>query len=148
MTIRAALDSNILVYAALEPASDKGLRSAETIRRASGRGVIAAQVLLEFVAVVRRRAPALTAQAISQANAWGAVFEIAPTTNLIAATALTMVRDHNFQVWDAVIWSASREAGAKLFLSENLQNGLILDGMRVVNPFMLSDTDLVALSIA
>ena len=148
MTTRGALDSNILVYAALEPGSDKGVRAAEAIQRASARGILAAQALLEFVAVVRRRAPGLTAQAIAQANAWAAVFEVAPTSNLVAASALAMVRDHQFQVWDAVIWSASREAGATLFLSEDLQDGLALDGMRVVNPFASRDADLAALLTA
>lgn len=144
MTFRAALDSNLLVYAALEPASDKGIRAAETIARASTRGVIAAQALLEFVSVIRRRAPKFTAQAIAQVEAWSDVFEVAPTTNRIAAKALTMVRDHHFQVWDAVILSASRDAGAALFFSEDLQNGLVFDGMRVLNPFALSPDELAA----
>ncbi|KAF0174903.1 MAG: PilT protein domain-containing protein [Alphaproteobacteria bacterium] len=143
--MRVALDSNVLVYAALEPVSAKGARAAEAIRRASGRGVLAAQTLLEFVAVVRRRAPHLTGQAIAQVEAWSAVFEVAPTTNLIAAKALTMVRVHQFQVWDAVIWSTSRDAGATLFLSEDLQDGLVLDDMRVVNPFALSEAGIQAL---
>jgi predicted nucleic acid-binding protein len=142
---RAALDSNILIYAALEPSSAKGLRAAETVQRASGRGILAAQALLEFVAVVRRRAPALTAQAIGQVEAWSTVFEVAPTNNLIASKALTMVRDHQFQVWDAVIWCASREAGATVFLSEDLQDGIIFSGMQVVNPFHRNETDLAEL---
>ncbi len=148
MTTRAALDSNILVYAALEPASEKGIRAADAIQRTSSRGILAAQVLLEFVAVVRRRAPELTAQAIAQASAWSAVFEVAPTSNLVAASALAMVRNHQFQVWDAMIWSASREAGATLFLSDDLQDGLVLDGMRMVNPFAVSEADLAALLTA
>ena len=145
MSVRTALDSNILIYAALEPGSDKGLRAAEGIRLATDRGVIAAQALLEFVAVVRRRAPSLTAQAIAQVEAWSAVFEVAPTTNLVTAAALTIVQDHQFQVWDAVIWSAARAVGATLFISEDLKDGLVLDGMRAVNPFAMSETDFAAL---
>ena len=145
MTRRIALDSNILVYAALEPASDKGVRAAQAIHHASSRGILAAQVLLEFVAVIRRRSPELTTQAIAQANAWAAVFEVAPTSNLVTSRALALVRDHQFQVWDAVIWAASREAGATLFLSEDLQDGMTLDGMRAVNPFLGPEVDLAAL---
>jgi len=145
VTVRAALDSNILIYAALEPGSNKGLRAVDIIKRATGRGVIAAQALLEFVAVIRRRTPQLTAQAIAQVDAWSAVFEIAPTTNLVTGAALTIVRDHQFQVWDAVIWSAARAAGATLIVSEDLQDGLVLDGMRVVNPFIMGEKDFAAL---
>jgi predicted nucleic acid-binding protein len=42
---RVALDSNILMYAELEPESEKGSRSIELILRSARDGVIAAQVL-------------------------------------------------------------------------------------------------------
>jgi predicted nucleic acid-binding protein len=53
-----ALDSNILIYAELEPESDKGTRSAELILRAARDGVIPAQVLGEYLRFVQRRVPA------------------------------------------------------------------------------------------
>jgi predicted nucleic acid-binding protein len=145
LTVRATLDSNILIYAELEPETPKGIRAQRVIEGSAPRGVIAAQALLEFVAVVRRRRIASLPSAVSKVEAWSAVFEVAATTNLVAAKALTLVREHQFQVWDAVIWSASREAGATLFLSEDLQDGLLLDGMRVVNPFVMNDADLASL---
>lgn len=81
---RATVDSNILIYAALEPGSDKGKRAAQIIRRATPRGILATQALLEFVAVVRRRTPDLMVQAIVQAEAWASVFETAATTATVA----------------------------------------------------------------
>jgi predicted nucleic acid-binding protein len=77
-------------------------------------------------------------------EAWSQVFETAPTTSLIMADALGLVNSHQFQVWDAVIWSAARAAGATVFLSEDLQDGMSLDGMRVVNPFLRSEAELSA----
>jgi predicted nucleic acid-binding protein len=145
MPIRTTLDSNVLVYAALEPGSAKGMLAANLIRLATPNGVLAVQALLEFVAVVRRRAPNLTAKAVQQADAWAQVFETAPTTPLIMADALRLVNAHQFQVGDAVIWSAAGAAGATVFLSEDLQDGMNLDGMRVVNPFSRSETELAAL---
>lgn len=145
MTKRAALDSNVLIYAELEPETPKGIRSQHVIEMAAPRGVIAAQVMLEFVAVVRRRRPESLASALAKVDALSKVFEVAPTNPLVAGKALAMVRDHQFQVWDAVIWSASREAGATLLFSEDLQDGLALNGMKAVNPFSLSQADLAAL---
>ena len=55
---RVALDSNILIYAELEPESEKGTRSAGLILRAARDGVIPAQVLGEYLRFVQRRAPA------------------------------------------------------------------------------------------
>ena len=135
MPVRCALDSNILIYAALEPGSEKGQRAAEVIRLAAPSGVLAVQALLEFVAVVRRRAPELTAKAIQQADAWAAVFEIAPTDAAVMTSAARLVASHRFQVWDAVIWSAAEAAGATVLITEDLHDGLQLGTMSALNPF-------------
>ena len=139
-----SLDSNVLVYAALEQNSNKGVRARELINSAIPMGVLAMQALLEFVAVIRRRAPALTPKAIAQAEAWAEVFEVAPTTPEVAKAAYVLVERHKFQVWDAVIWSAARMAGARVFFSEDLHNGMLLDGVRVLDPFAASEMELRA----
>jgi predicted nucleic acid-binding protein len=135
VTVRAALDSNILVYAELEPESDKGRLARRIIEWTAPRGVLAAQALLEFLAVVRRRRPDSLAGAMAKAQIWSTVFEIAPTTDSVVTAASALVRNHHFQVWDAVIWSAAEVAGARLFLSEDLHDGLQLGAMRAINPF-------------
>jgi predicted nucleic acid-binding protein len=145
MPVRATLDSNILVYAELEPKQRKGIAAQRVIELAAANGVIANQALLEFVAVVRRRLPTSLPSAIAKVEAWSQVFETAPTTSLIMADALRLVNAHQFQVCDAVIWSAARAAGATLFLSEDLPDGMSLEGMRVVNPFLRSEAELRAL---
>ena len=142
---RFALDSNVLVYAELEPKTDKGVRAQRLIGDSSSHDIIAVQALLEFIAVVKRRRPESLPSALEKVAAFTSVFEIAPTTPEIAARAFALVRDHQFQVWDAVIWAAARTAGATVFLSEDLQDGFTLGGMRVVNPFALSEAELEAL---
>jgi predicted nucleic acid-binding protein len=139
---RVALDSNILIYAELEPESDKGALAQRLISQTAPRGVLAVQSLLEFVAVVRRKRPESLPSAIVKVSAWAAVFETAPTSSLVADKAMKLVRNHNFQVWDAVIWSAVSSAGADVFLSEDLQNGLRLDGMQALNPFATPASEL------
>ncbi|MGD9966161.1 MAG: PIN domain-containing protein [Hyphomonadaceae bacterium] len=145
MNVPVSLDSNILVYAALEAGSEKGKQAARTIELAAPRCILTVQALLEFLAVVRRREPTLTSLAVDQVVAWAGALETAPTTDAIMSSALVLVRDHKFQVWDAVIWSAARAAGATVLFSEDMQHGFALDGMRAVNPFALSETELQAL---
>ena len=70
------------------------------------------------------------------------VLEEKPISAPVLKAASALVRVHHFQVWDAVIWSAARLAGATLFLSEDLHDGLRLDGLTAINPF---DHDPVAL---
>lgn len=133
---RVTLDSNILVYAALEPQTEKGTMSARLIEGATPRGVLAVQALGEFVNVVRRRTPDLLARALEQVEALAATYVVAPTDGHVVGAAGALVLRHRLPFWDAVIWTAARSAGAGVFLSEDLQDGLAIDGMRVINPFL------------
>jgi len=132
---RVTLDSNILVYAALEPQTEKGKLAAWIIEAAAARGVLAAQALGEFIAVVRRRTPDLLGRAVEQVDALIGLYEVAPTDSRVVRAAGMLALRHRLQFWDAVIWTAAREAGASVLLSEDLQDGLAIEGMRVINPF-------------
>jgi predicted nucleic acid-binding protein len=132
---RVALDSNLLVYAELEPESDKGRRAADLIVRVAPDGVIAAQVLGEFLRVVQRKAPTALPEAIRQAGLYRATFLVPATTdhNIVEAAELALVR--RLQLWDSVICVVASRSGAKLLLSEDLQDGGMIGDVRVINPF-------------
>jgi predicted nucleic acid-binding protein len=140
--IRAAIDSNILVYAELEPETDKGQRARQVIASFAPRGILAVQTVLEFVAVIRRKRPASLKSALDKARAWSEVFELAPTSQRTAASALQLIEAHQFQIWDAVIWSAVSDAGARIFFTEDLQDGFARDGMRAINPYSMDEIQL------
>jgi predicted nucleic acid-binding protein len=132
---RVALDSSILVYAELEPETDKGQRAADLITRAARDGVIPVQALGEFLRVVQRRAPAAFADAVRQAEIYRAVFLTPPTTDDVMAAAAELAAAHGLRMWDAVICAAAERGGARAVLTEDLQDGRILQGMRLINPF-------------
>ena len=50
-------------------------------------------------------------------------------------SAADLATDHHLRIWDAVILSASAEAGCRLLLSEDLQEGFTWRGVTVTNPF-------------
>ena len=54
---RVALDSNILIYAELEPDSEKGARAIDLVLRSARNGVIPLQVLGEYLRFIQRRVP-------------------------------------------------------------------------------------------
>ena len=78
---RVALDSNILIYAELEPDSDKGARAADLILRAARDGVVPVQVLGEYLRFVQRRLPAAFAESVRQASTYRTLFLTPPTTS-------------------------------------------------------------------
>ncbi len=132
---RVALDSNILIYAELEPDSTKGKRAAELILRAALDGVIPVQVLGEYLRFVQRRMPARFEEAARQVSLYQAAFLTPPTTDAVIAKALAWARDHRLQLWDCVVCAAAVDAGAKVLLTEDMQDGRTLDGLRLINPF-------------
>ena len=132
---RVAIDSNILIYAELEPDSEKGIRSSDLILRAARNGVISAQVLGEFLRFVQRRVPASFEDAIQQTLLYQAIFLTPSTTNAIINKASELARAHRMQLWDCVVCAASAQAGAKVLFTEDMQDGRIIDGLRLMNPF-------------
>ncbi len=137
--IRVALDSNILIYAEIEPDSAKGMRSADLVLRAARDGVMPAQVLGEFLRFVQRRFPASFEDAIRQAQLYQSVFITPPTTDAIINKASEWARAFRLQLWDCVVCSASAEARAKVLLTEDMQDGRIPDGLRLINPFVAAN---------
>jgi predicted nucleic acid-binding protein len=140
---RVALDSNILIYAELEPESEKGIRSADLILRAARDGVIPAQVLGEYLRFIQRRAPAAFEEAIRQASIYQAAFLTPPTTDAIINKASELARAHHLQLWDGVVCAASIDAGAKVLMTEDMQDGRIVDGLRLINPFTAANAEAI-----
>jgi predicted nucleic acid-binding protein len=132
---RVALDTNILIYAELEPDSDKGQRAADLILRVSNDGVIPVQALGEYLHFIRRRAPSALGEAMKQTTIYCATFLAPATTGEIISAAAELAREHHMQLWDAVVCATSAAAGAKVLLSEDMQDGRVLNGLRIINPF-------------
>ncbi len=132
---RVALDSNILIYAELEPETAKGRMAADLIARAARDGVIPVQVLGEFLRFSQRRAPHTLPEAVRQSERYRATFVTPATTEAVLETAAATASIHGVQFWDAVICAAAQAAGAQALLTEDMQDGRILDGLRLINPF-------------
>src|SRR5438445_13497451 len=100
---RVALDSNILIYAELEPDSEKGARATDVILRSARDGVIAVQVLGEYLRFVQRRMPSVFDEAVRQASIYEATFLTPPTTIAVIETASGLARANRMQFWDCVV---------------------------------------------
>ena len=130
----AFLDSDILVYAALQP--DWRSETAREVLAAGG--VISVQVLNEFANVagrkLRRPWPEMIRQALADLR-----LLCPPPLPLTAATheaALAMAVRHGFSFYDALIVALALEAGCTTLLSEDMRDNLVI-GERLTprNPF-------------
>ena len=61
---------------------------------------------------------------------------------MIAATDLAAL--HQISIWDSVILAAAADAGCRLLLSEDMQDGFTWNGVTIANPFASSLHPLLA----
>ena len=61
---------------------------------------------------------------------------------MIAATDLAA--QHHLGIWDSVILASAADAGCRLLLSEDMQDGFTWNGVTVANPFAPSLHPLLA----
>jgi len=134
--VRFSIDSNILVYAFIRDDPRKHKIAAEIMVRAMTLDcVLAAQTVAEFLNVIRRKQPQLFEHARAQAKRWHVTLELLDTSGDHILKAADFAARHKLQLWDSIIWQVVRSAHAVLFLTEDLQDHLAIDGMRVLNPF-------------
>ena len=134
--MKVALDTNVLVYA--EGVDDVERRdiALDLVRRLPQEAaVIPVQVLGELFNVLVRKGGRSRAAARDALLGWRDTFATTETTPQVMLTAADLATDHRFGIWDAVILAAVSQAGCRLLLSEDLQDGFTWGGITVVNPF-------------
>ncbi|WP_037087721.1 PIN domain-containing protein [Neorhizobium vignae] len=131
-TVANFLDTNILVYA-----FTKDTRAATAQQLVGSPFVLSTQGLNEFANVARKklRHPLeLIEEAIEAISklAW----MIVPMDQQMTMTALKLVGRYNFAFYDALMVAAALKADCTRYYSEDLQDGLVVEGkLTVINPF-------------
>ena len=133
------LDSNIFVYLFDEAAHEK--RSiAEAITRTAleaRTGCISFQVVQETLNVLTRKltVPATTADAQSFLHQMlMPLWRVMPSQMLYSA-AIALQKRLRLSFYDSLIVAAALEAGCKRLLTEDMQDGQRIEGLRIENPF-------------
>lgn len=134
--MKVALDTNFLVYAEGMNDAEKRDIALDIIRCLPQEAVtVPVQVLGELFHVLVRKAGRSPSDARSALMGWKDSFDTAATTPESMMAATDLATDHRLGIWDAVILSAASNAGCRLLLSEDLQDGFTWGGVTVVNPF-------------
>ena len=129
-------DTNILVHA---------VDGAETVKRPVALGLLqraiadktltlSAQVLQEFYSVAVRKRLVQEEDAAALLQLW-AEHEVVATTAQLVLRAVELQRRLQISVWDALIVQAALEAGCETLYSEDLQHGMHIGELEIVNPF-------------
>jgi predicted nucleic acid-binding protein len=68
---------------------------------------------------------------------WSALWERAtPLTQETHAAALAISKRYGFRIYDSLIVASAINAGCSTLLTEDLQHGQVIDGLRIENPFL------------
>jgi predicted nucleic acid-binding protein len=135
--MRAALDTNLLVYAEgfgdvqrvsatralLEQLSDADL-------------VVPLQCLGELFRVLTGKAGRSPDQARDAVLGWMDAFPLLESTATAWQGAMDLCVAHQLGSWDALVLNVAAEGGARLLLTEDFHAGFCWRGVRVVNPLL------------
>jgi len=137
MNDRTFVDTNVLIYAHDVDAKAKH-QAAQTVLRelwSERTGVVSPQVLQEFYVNVTRKIP----RPISKESARLVVNNYAvwciDITPAEIATAFHVEDASQIGFWDALIVASALKSGAARILSEDLNAGQTIVGIRIENPF-------------
>lgn len=83
-------------------------------------------------------------EAFERARSYVDLFETPTTAFIDMQQATDWSRAFEMQVFDALIAAVAARAGATMLLSEDMQDGLELDGIMIINPFAAANETLLA----
>lgn len=134
---RTFLDSNILLYA--EDAKDERKRDLALAlilqHRRQRTGVVSVQVLQEFFANATIKLKVGVDEARYKVQFHSRFQVVEPTASDILS-AIDIHRLYRVSFWDALVLHSAKQAGCRVLLTEDLQHGQVVDGVKVVNPFL------------
>jgi predicted nucleic acid-binding protein len=139
MSDRCFLDTNVWIYAATGKFSypekyriARDLISAEFF-------AISGQIIGEFIDNVGSSKKMKTPLTKVEIDEWLQLmdqFDFIQIDRLIAQSALVGMRRYTIRYWDSAMLAQAECFGAKVFYTEDLNNGQLYGSVRVVNPFL------------
>ncbi|MCL2489723.1 MAG: PIN domain-containing protein [Propionibacteriaceae bacterium] len=138
MSADAFLDTSVIVYAFDTSAPDKQAIARRILERDGL--VTSAQVLGELYVTLTRKIP----NGLPTGGAQQVIEKLRTrpnvdiSTDLVAAAIQTSIR-FQLSYWDALIIEAAVAGGCTTLLTEDLNDGETINGVRIVNPFTATD---------
>ena len=136
MSGREFVDTNVLVYAEDDRETAKQARARQVIRglMLEGRGVLSLQVLQEFYAAATRKL-GMDAESARRRLLPYSRFEIIQLSLPDILAAIDLHRLHGVSFWDGLIVRAALNGNCRRLLSEDMQNGRVIETLTIEDPF-------------
>jgi predicted nucleic acid-binding protein len=145
--VKVSLDSNILVYASHDDDPKHEAAVAVLARAAQGNCVQPLQSLGECFNVLTRKRGFSPTAARTAVEKLRTLFPIVAADETALEAAMTAVRDHKLQFWDAMLWATVRRAGCRVLFSEDRNDGEDIGGVKIVNPLKPENRSILDLAL-
>ncbi len=134
---RSFLDTNILVYSddPRDPAKQAKALDLITDHLRRRTGVVSLQVLQEYFVSATGKLKLDSELAKGRVEFFARFHVAEPTVGDILA-AIDLHRLHSISLWDTLILRCAKQSGCRVLLTEDMQHGQVVDGVRIVNPFL------------
>ena len=130
-------DTNVLVYAATDQDARKGEIARELLAHAltvNHDGCVSTQVLSEFSNAMTMKLHQSKDKVDVYLDYFRDLLQTDVTLDLVRH-ALAVKEEYDIQFYDALIVSAAEKTGCLEIVSEDLNEGQVYRGMKVINPF-------------
>ena len=136
MSVRSFIDTNILIYAETGDVPAKQQAALVLLKQLyeDANGVVSTQVLQEYCNVALKKLK-LSAQHVRAQLEFYEQFEVIQVTPAIIHGGLDLHQTRSVSFYDALILSSAQTAGCNLLMSEDMNAGETIGGVRIVNPF-------------
>ena len=130
-------DTNILVYTVDERNSQKQNIARDLIEKAiqNHNGIISTQTLQEFynVAIKKLKCPKEKAKIL--VKMFSECLSVSPISVPIVLNAIDISINNQISIWDSLMLSSANDTGCIIIYSEDMNNGQIINGTKILNPF-------------
>ncbi len=133
------VDTNVLVYTHDPRDREKKRRALEVLDALipAGLAVLSVQCLTEFYRSVRWRIaePLNHATALIEVERFSRSCRVLDLTGAVVVDGCRGCDAHQMHFWDALIWATAKLNHIPHLLSEDFDEGALIEGVRFLNPF-------------
>ena len=130
-------DTNILVYSIDESDSHKQMIAARLLEKSAleKTGIISTQSLQEFYNVATKKLKLSKQAAKEYVEFFSNQFQVIQISVSLILNAVDISIKNCFSFWDSLILSAANDTGCIIVYSEDMNDGQIVSGTKILNPF-------------
>ena len=130
-------DTNILIYSIDENDTYKQNVAKELLEKAASTntGIISTQSLQEFYNVAVKKLKLSKQTAKEYVDFFSRQFPVQQISVPLILDAIDISIKNDLSFWDSLILSAANDTGCIIVYSEDMNDGQIVDGTKILNPF-------------